>query len=135
MNQLLSEEKGLLLEIAVAKRYPVVNLEMHSSKESSLRTTVLPNVHLKATGETMEVVKARGEQLKKLAEGGFIEIDFRPAVYVASDYTIYSESSIYKQLKEMAKESKKKPDFLFDIPHIKKGRAVITDKGREAVLK
>lgn len=135
MNQLKTEEKELLLEIAVAKRYPVVNFEMHSSKEFSLRTTVLPDVHLKAAGESMEVIKARGVQLKNLMEAGYISIDYRPAVYVVSDYTVYSQSSVYKQLKEMARESKKKPDYLFDIPHIKKGRAVITDKGREEVLK
>lgn len=33
----------------------------------------------------------------------------------------------------MTEEGAKRPDFLFDIPHIKRGAVVLTDAGRRAL--
>lgn len=133
MSQLNFEDTQLLKEIAKEKRYSIVRFELRSSKEETLQSVALPNVHLKAENESMEVVKARGAALQQLNDQGYISIDFRPGVFVVSDFDIYPKSELYKQLCELTEESKKKKGFLFDIPYIKKGRVELTAKGRSAI--
>ena len=40
---------------------------------------------------------------------------------------------LFAQLRQMTEEGAKRPDFLFDIPHIKRGAVVLTDAGRQAL--
>ena len=40
---------------------------------------------------------------------------------------------LFAQLRQMTEEGAKRPDFLFDIPHIKRGAVVLTDAGRRAL--
>ena len=49
---------------------------------------------------------------------------------VQSDYTIYSTSDIFLLLHQLVEEGKKNPDYLFDIPYIKRGQVMLTEKGR-----
>lgn len=124
------EERALLESIAAAKRYPVVRFELWSSRDRELRSTALNNVRLEAADEPMETVKARGDKLARLAEAGLIRLDFGPAVTAASDYAVYGRSAVYALLCGMVEEGKGRPGFLFDTPHIRRGRAVLTAKGR-----
>ncbi len=124
------KERTLLESIAAAKRYPVVRFELRSSRERELCSTALNNVRLEAADEPMETVKTRGETLARLADAGLIRLDFGPAVTVASDYAVYGRSAIYALLCEMVEEGRSRPGFLFDTPHIRRGRAVLTAGGR-----
>ena len=133
-RMLTIEETELLGKIAEAKRYALVQFELGSSKDTSLRSIALRNVHIVEEDESMQIVKARGAVLQRLSDEGYIILDFHPAVHVASDYAIYSKSAIYMQLCEMAEEAKTKPGFLYDSPCIRKGSVVLTAKGRKATL-
>ena len=82
----------------------------------------------------MSTVKARGALLKQLSDKGYVLLDFRLQLLVASDYTVYKESAIYAQLCELAESCKNRPDYLFDTPYIKKGRVLLTQKGKKAIL-
>lgn len=135
MSKLTFEDTELLKEIAKEKRYSIVRFEVSSSKDESLRMTALPNVHLKYEDESIEVVKARGAALQRLNDDGYIEIDFRPGVFVVADFEIYPKSGLYAQLCELTEKGKSKHGFLFDASHIKKGRVALTKKGRAAVEK
>ena len=130
---LSSDEKSLLKEIGEAKRYPLTRFELRSSKDGELRSTALSNVHLESVNDTMEAVKARGALLQRLSDLGYVLLDFRVQLLVASDYTVYEESAIYAQLCALAESGKSRPDYLFDIPHIKKGRVELTGKGKKAI--
>lgn len=127
------EERELLTTIAGVKRYPLVRLELWSSRERELRSTALNHVRLEHAEEPMAIVKRRGETLARLEQEGLILLDYRPAVTVAADYAVYKESAVYRQLCELVEEGKNRPGFLFDTPHIRRGRAVLTAKGRLAL--
>lgn len=126
---LTEEDSQMLKEIAEVKRFPIVRFELRSSKDESLRSIALPNVRITKPDDTMELVRERGDALQRLKNDGCVILDFHPAAVVAADYAVYKESALYAQLCEAAEEGKKRPDFLFDIPWIKKGRAVLTEKG------
>ena len=129
------EERALLESVAASKRYPVVRFELWSSRDRELRSTALNNVRLEAADEPMETVKARGDKLARLTEAGLIRLDFGPAVTVASDYAVYGRSAVYALLCGMVEEGKGRPGFLFDTPHIRRGRAVLTARGRRFLEK
>ena len=74
MQQLSPDEKNFIFQIANSIRYPIVRLELRSSKERSLISTALNHVHLETKQDSMEVVKQRASILQSLCEKGFIEI-------------------------------------------------------------
>ena len=126
----LTENERLLLdEIYREKRYPVVRLELRSTKDKALVSTALPDVHLKTARDTMDEVKARAACLRELEQKGYIRIEYSLFVTVSADYALYYESDIFGLLTALTKEGKNRRDFLFDTPYIKRGRAVITCKG------
>lgn len=133
MQQLSSDEKNFIFQIADSARYPIVRLELRSSKERSLISTALNHVRLETKHDSMEVVKQRAAILQSLYENGYIEICYKVFITVQSDYTIYSTSDIFFLLHQLVEEGKKNPDYLFDIPYIKRGQVMLTEKGRHYV--
>ena len=61
-----------------------------------------------------------------------MQVTYHLPVTLRRDYALYEESGLFAQLRQMAEEGAKRPDFLFDIPHIKRGAVVLTDAGRRA---
>ena len=78
----------------------------------------------------MEQAKQRAKQLEHLQAQGLVCLDYKIFVTVKSDYRVYERSSIFHLLSDMVMEGKHRPGFLFDIPYIKRGMAVLTDAGR-----
>lgn len=131
MTQPLSvSDAALLQDIASVKHYSLVRFELRSSRESSLRSVALPDVHLLSAEDTMDEVKERGAALRRLQEAGLVTLDYRPAVLAASAYAVYARSSLYALFCGMVREGAQKPGFLFDTPYLKKGRAVLTARGQ-----
>ena len=126
------EELQLLKEIASAKRYPIANFELYSSRHDDIYTGALENVHLLSPEEEMTPVVQRGELLEQLSEKGLLELDYDLPSYVKSDYVIFKESSLYKELEEAVAEAKES-GFTFDIAHMTKGVARLTVKGNYAL--
>ena len=91
---LWKKDKSLLREIA-ARRYPVVQLELHSTKDTSLRSVALPRMHLEEAEETLESVKERGASLGRLEEAGFLVLHFGCQVSRKDEYASYEMSRIY----------------------------------------
>ena len=129
MQQLSPDEKNFIFQIANSIRYPIVRLELRSSKERSLISTALNHVHL----DSMEVVKQRASILQSLCEKGFIEISYKVFITVQSDYAIYDGSDIFLSLHQLVEQGKKNPDYLFDIPYIKRGQVMLTEMGMSYV--
>ena len=55
MKQLSPDEKNFIFQIANRIRYPIVRLELRSSKERSLISTALNHVHLETKYDSMEM--------------------------------------------------------------------------------
>ena len=53
MKQLSPDEKNFIFQIANRTRYPIVRLELRSSKERSLISTALNHVHLETKHDSM----------------------------------------------------------------------------------
>ena len=73
MKQLSPDEKNFIFQIANRIRYPIVRLELRSSKERSLISTALNHVHLETKYDSMEIVKQRASVLQSLCEKGVIK--------------------------------------------------------------
>ena len=132
-DMLTMEELKLLREIAASKWYTLVRLELRNTKESSLRSTALNHVHLERSEEclSMEAVKSRSALIVSLEVKEMIKTDYALFATLASHYAVYQQSSVYQLLCELVKEGKSRPGFLFDVACIKRGRAVLTEKGKQ----
>lgn len=133
MQQLTPDEKNLFFQIANSTRYPVVRLELRSSKERSFISTALNHVHLETKHDSMEVVKQRAAILQSLCDKGLIEISYKVFITIKSDYEMYYVSNIFALLNQLVEEGKKNPDYLFDIPYIKRGQVMLTEMGRSYI--
>ena len=128
------EEKEVLQQIHAAVRYPVCRFELRSSREEELRSTALDAVHLTDEKEGMESVKHRAELLKSLEEKGLIVLFYHLKTFVKGDYQLYHHSDIFCQLQQLAEEGSKREGYLFDYAFVKKGVAVLTIKGKYALI-
>ena len=52
---------------------------------------------------------------------------------IQSDYAIYEVSDIFLLLHQLVEQGKKNPDYLFDIPYIKRGQVMLTEMGKSYV--
>ena len=134
MTELTQKEKEMLCAIKSAKRFPIARFELRNSKEKSIISTALNNVWLNSPDQSMEEVKENGNILQSLKEKGLINLDYALVVAVSSDYNIYYQSKVFGLLCDLVEEGKTKPDFIFDLPYIKKGMAKLTAKGQRMVL-
>ena len=121
------EMKALLQAAAVTGRLPIVRLELRSSKDRELISTALRDVWMTGPDDGMALVKARAARIAEAAQAGLVQVTYHLLVTLRRDYALYEE------LRQMTEEGAKRPDFLFDIPHIKRGAVVLTDAGRRAL--
>lgn len=132
--ELTQEELALLKEIKESCRYAVANFELRSSGNDEIYTGAMENVHLLDKDEEMAPVVERGELLETLKEKGLIKLDYELGVYVKSDYIIFKESKLWRELEEAVAEAKEQ-GFTFDLLHMTKGCAELTVKGKYALSK
>jgi len=132
--ELSAEELALLKEIKESSRYAVANFELRSSGNDGIYTGAMENVHLLDKDEEMTPVVERGELLETLKEKGLIVLNYELGVYVKSDYIIFKESKLWKELEDAVAEAKEQ-GFTFDILHMTKGCAELTVKGKYALSK
>ncbi len=126
---LTQEQKTILHDMRQAERFPIVRLEVHSSREEELVNTALNYVWITDENDSMELVKARGVALQSLMEQGLVFIDYTIRVWVTGDYDVYYKSKIYEFLCHTVMENSKQPNTLFDLPYLRKGYAELTRKG------
>ncbi len=129
---LTEEELSLLQEIGSCRRYAVANFELRSSGNDEIYTGAMENVHLLDKDEPMTPVVERGELLEQLMEKGLITLNYELRSYVKSDYLIFKESHLWKELEEAVEEAKEN-GFTFDILYMSKGLAALTVKGQYAL--
>lgn len=124
---------ALLEQIQNSDRYPLVCLELYSSKDRSLRSTALEHVRLEDPHEPMEVIKHRAALLEDLMEQGMVLADYQLSHPVLTDYEIYAHSDVYALLVQTAAEARTHEEFLFDTPHIQPGLLRLTKRGRNTL--
>ena len=130
---LTHREKQTLTELSQATRYPIVRFELHSDAQPELVSIALNHVRIVEENDTMELVKERGEALRHLMELGFVRLDYDINVWGASDYKVYYRSELYEKFCHLVMEGAKRPDFLFDLAVLRKGRASLTKRGVKAL--
>lgn len=128
------EQLALLGEIQANGHYVVANFQLLSSRDDSIYTGALENVHLLSRDEAMGPVVERGELLQQLAELGLIILNYHLPAYVQKDYLLFRESALWQQLEEAVAEAKEQ-NYTFDILHMEKGLAALTVKGKYALRK
>jgi len=129
-----AEQLQVLQEIQDSGHYVVANFQLLSSRDDSIYTGALENVHLLSRDEAMTPVVERGEVLQQLFELGLIVLNYHLPAYVQRDYLIFRESDLWRQLEEAVAEAKEQ-HYTFDILHMQKGLAALTVKGRYALRK
>ena len=132
--ELTAEQAVRLKEIAGCRRYAVANFELRSSKNDEIYTGAMENVHLLEEDEPMTPVVERGELLEELKEKGLIDLTYELRSYVKSDYLIFKNSKLWKELEDAVAEAQEN-GFTFDVLYMSKGLATLTVKGKFALSK
>lgn len=115
-------EKEILKAVHVARRFPIVRFELHSSQEPGLRSIALNHVYITHPEDSMELVKERSAALEGLRKKGLVCISYALPAYVQSDYQIYYQSKLYELLCHTVMEAQGKEGFLFDFPAMRFGQ-------------
>ena len=115
-------EKEILKAVHVARRFPIVRFELHSSQEPGLRSIALNHVYITHPEDSMELVKERSAALEGLRKKGLVRISYSLPAYVQSDYQIYYQSKLYELLCHTVMEAQGKEGFLFDFPAMRFGQ-------------
>lgn len=115
-------EEEILKAVHVARRFPIVRFELHSSQEPGLRSIALNHVYITHPEDSMELVKERSAALEGLRKKGLVRISYALPAYVQSDYQIYYQSKLYELLCHTVMEAQGKEGFLFDFPTMRFGQ-------------
>ena len=104
-----------ILLLAETPFLPVTRFLMRSSHSGHLSSIALAPVYLTSREDSMEVVKAAGQSIKRLAELALVSLDYDIPLE-GCDYSDYEESQLYAYLRETIAEAQGRPGFLFDQP-------------------
>ena len=120
---LTMQEYELLLQIR-HQPLPVARFELHRSGEPEVACVALKHVYMTSPDASMEQVKKTAAQLSRLEEMGLIQVIYRPFATAPAAYSIYKQSNLFAELKELTEEGKNRPGFLFDTPVVCRGLAI-----------
>ena len=122
-----------LKRLAYRRRLVLVRFELRSSKESSLISTALNHVWMDRPDATMDEVKAFSAGLEACEQAGLVRIRYGLPVTLQADYAVFQQSRLYADFCDMVSAGSQQPGFLFDIPYMKRGAAVLTSAGRRYI--
>ena len=129
---LTNSQISVLVELQHCNYLPVCRFMMSSSVEEEALFVALAPVYLTKADETMEEVKQMGTIFAKLAELGLISLDYEIPLS-GYDYTLYTDSAIYKHFQQTVEEGKKQENFLCDTAEIELGSMALTELGERVV--
>lgn len=122
-----------LNRLAYCRRLALVRFVLRSSKESSLISTALNHVWMDRPEATMDEVKAFSAALEACEQAGLVRIRYGLPVTLQADYAVFQQSRLYADFCDMVSAGSQRPGFLFDIPYMKRGAAVLTSAGRRYI--
>ncbi|MHC1723644.1 MAG: hypothetical protein AB9836_10620 [Aminipila sp.] len=126
------EELKILLELKEFNYLPISEFVMSSSENDHISFSGLAPVYIRDLKDTMEVVKEIGTVLKGLEAKGLISLDYDIPLQ-GYDYTMHTESELYKFFIQTVKDGTGKPGFLCDRAEIELGSAALTPLGVKVV--
>ncbi|MBE6033822.1 MAG: hypothetical protein E7222_03880 [Clostridiales bacterium] len=126
------KELEFLLELKEFKYLPISEFVMSSSENDHIGFRGLAPVYLRDLRDSMETVKEIGTILKSLEKKGLISLDYDIPLQ-GYDYTLHTESELYKYFLKTVEDGKNKPGFLCDKGEIEFGSAALTPLGEKAV--
>jgi hypothetical protein len=129
---IVKEELELLLELKEYNYLPISEFVMCSSENDHVRFSGLAPVYIKKMNDSMEVVREKRTVLKQLEEKGLISLDYDIPLQ-GYDYSMHTESELYKYFIETVEAGKNNSDFICDKAEIEFGSAALTLLGEKAV--
>ncbi len=126
------EEIKILIELKEYTYMPIAEFVMCNSANSHVSFSALAPVYLESIDDDMGKVKELAKAFKDLEKKGLITLDYDIPLK-GFDYSIYTDSNIYKYFIETVEEGKNKPDFLCDTTEIEFGSVALTDLGKRVV--
>ncbi|MEG0830207.1 MAG: hypothetical protein RSD88_06570 [Anaerovoracaceae bacterium] len=125
------EEVEMLLFFKENKYIPISEFVMAGSENDHIAFSALAPVYLMKSDDTMEDVKKVGTVLKSLEEKDIISLDYHIPLQ-GYDYSIHTDSKLFKYLIKTIEDGKDNPDFLCDKAEIELGSAALTPLGENA---
>lgn len=129
---LTNSQISVLVELKHCNYLPISRFMMSSSVEEEAVFVALAPVYLTRLDESMEDVKSMGAIFAKLAEQGLISLDYDIPLN-GYDYSLYTESLVYKHFEQTVAEGKNQEKFLCDIATIELGSMALTELGERVV--
>lgn len=126
------EELEILLELKEYHYLPISEFVMSNSENEHIGFTGLAPVYIKKLDDSMETVKGIVNVLKQLVKKGLISIDYDLPLQ-GYDYSMHTESELYKYFTKTVEDGKENPDFLCDKAEIGFGSVALTLLGEKAV--
>nr|WP_315019517.1 hypothetical protein [uncultured Aminipila sp.] len=126
------EELEILLELKEFNYLPISEFVMSSSENHHIRFSSLAPVYIRDLRDSMETVKRIGTVLKGLEKKELISLDYDIPLQ-GYDYTMHTESELYKYFIKTVEDGTDQPGFLCDRAEIELGSAALTLLGEKAV--
>ncbi|QHI73669.1 hypothetical protein [Aminipila terrae] len=126
------EELEILLELKEFNYLPISEFIMSNSENHHIEFSSLAPVYIRDLKDTMETVRSIGSILKELEKKGLITLDYDIPLQ-GYDYTMHTESELYKYFIKTVEEGKNTPGFLCDRGDIEFGSAALTPLGESVV--
>lgn len=123
-----ARQQNMLLGLYQRKYLPVACFSLSSTKDESLYSIALAPVYMASPDDSMEAVKALGNELSALEKEGLLTLDYDIPLS-GYPYREYKESALYKYFTDTVVDSAAKPGALFDTPTLELGSMALTDRG------
>lgn len=125
-------QQNMLLGLYERHYLPMARFLLGKEGEEEAVAVALAPVYLGTPQDTMEQVKALGQQLQALEDGGLLTLDYDLPLG-GYPYTEYKDSGLYAYFQETVREAAGQNDFLFDTAVLELGSMALTEAGEAAV--
>lgn len=125
-------QQNMLLALYERRYLPVASFAVGKAGDDSRYAVMLEPVYLGTPEDTMEDVRALGEELNALEEAGLLTLDYDIPLR-DYPYTEYHTATLYAYFRETVAEAAGRPGATGDTPLLLLGSMAITEAGEEAV--
>lgn len=124
-------QQNLLLGLYERKYLPVAAFMLGKAGEDAHATALAP-VYIGDVKDDMDRVRAVGDALQGLEDGGLLTLDYDMPLG-GYGYAEYHQSALYAYFAQTVREGAQRPDAVFDTPLMELGSMALTPEGQAAV--
>lgn len=127
-------QQNFLLALYERRYLPLARFAMGNTGDEEIYSVALEPVYIGTPQDTLEQVKALGEQLDALMRSGLVTLDY-DMLLGSYGYAEYETADIYRYFKETVAQGSGQPGALFNEAYLEKGSMALTERGMERVEK